>query len=466
VIVMKFGGTSVQDAAAIAQAAGIVARARARKPLVVVSAMSGVTDALLRAARESGAGDGRAAVAAVETLRARHLEAARALAVPGSLPALEAALETDLADLAALLEGVRILGELTPRSLDAAASFGERMSSWLVAAALESQGVPARRVDSRTFLVTDNRFTAAAPDPAATRGRARAALLPLLDAGTVPVAQGFIGATASGVTTTLGRGGSDYSAALLGAALDAESIQIWTDVDGLMTTDPRIVPEARRIEVATFEEAAELSFFGAKVLHPSTVLPAVERGIPVEIRNTKNPDCPGTRIVRQPEPAAQARKAGDPAGGASPVRAIAFRRGVTLVNVTSTRMLQAHGFLRALFEVFDRHETSVDVVTTSEVSVSVTLDRTERLVGIRRELEAFGEVTVESGLAIVCVVGSHIKATPGVAARIFSALGGTNVRMISQGASEINLTFVIAEKDVEDTVRRLHREFFGPAASA
>ncbi|HVP37909.1 MAG TPA: lysine-sensitive aspartokinase 3 [Candidatus Saccharimonadales bacterium] len=449
--VMKFGGTSVRDAAHMARVAEIVAAARARRPLVVVSAMAGTTDALLQAAAEAGRGRLAAAESLFRAQRQQHLAAARGLAAPGELPALERALSAECDQLEALARSVATLRELSPRSQDALVAFGERLSSSLVAAALRARSLPGVRVDAAECVLTDDQFGAAAPDRVGTRSRSRQRLLPLLEQGHIPVTQGFLGATADGVPTTLGRGGSDYSAALLGAALDAEVIEIWTDVDGLMTADPRVVPGARRIPVASFAEAAELAYFGAKVLHPATVLPAVERGIPVEIRNTGKPDCEGTRIVPR-APAA-----------AGPVKSIAFKRGITLVNVTSTRMLLAFGFLRALFEVFDRHRTSVDVVTTSEVSVSMTVDRTEALADIRRDLEGFGQVAVETGQAIVSVVGEALKSRPGVAARVFSALGPLEVRMISQGASEINLTFVLAEAQVEDAVRRLHAEFFPPA---
>ncbi|HJZ69633.1 MAG TPA: aspartate kinase, partial [Blastocatellia bacterium] len=250
------------------------------------------------------------------------------------------------------------------------------------------------------------------------------------------------------VTTTIGRGGSDYTAALIGASLGAGAIEIWTDVDGLMTADPRAVADARRIRVISFAEASELSYFGAKVLHPSTVLPAVEKGIPVHIYNTHNPTCEGTLIVAAPPPSRNV------------IKSIAFKRGVTIVNVTSTRMLAAFGFLRTIFEVFERHQTSVDVVTTSEVSVSITLDNTEQLEAIKRDLGGIGEVTVERDKAIVCVVGDNLKSTPGVASRLFRAIASTNVNMISQGASEINLTFVIDENEVDRVVGSLHDEFF------
>ena len=340
------------------------------------------------------------------------------------------------------------LGELTPRSQDAIVSFGERLSSVIVTAAFAARGIAAELVDSRQFIVTDKQFTRAVPDMTATEQRARDVLLPVIESKCVPVAQGFIGSTVDGVTTTIGRGGSDYSAAIIGAALSAEAIEIWTDVDGLLTADPRLVKNARRIRVISFTEASELSYFGAKVLHPSTVMPAVEQGIPVHIFNTHNPGCEGTLIVSKP-PRSQ-----------SLIKSIAFKRGVTIINITSTRMLMAHGFLRAIFEVFERHQTSIDVVTTSEVSVSMTLDSTDNLDAIQRDLHQIGEVNIEREKAIVCVVGDNLKFTPGVAGRLFSAIGNANVNMISQGASEINLTFVTDEGDVAGVVERLHEAFF------
>ena len=450
-IVMKFGGTSVQDAAAIIRVAEIVAGRVERAPVVVVSAMARVTEELLRIADAAKARCVEEAFAGIRELLERHLATSRELLSESreSLPAVERELESQFAELENLARSVGTLGELTARSQDAVVSFGERLSSVIVAEVFRSRGIPAELADSRTFIITDDRFTRAAPDMQETSRRTRAALEPMIKSGRVPVAQGFIGSTAEGVTTTIGRGGSDYSAALIGAALGAEAIEIWTDVDGLMTADPRVVRDARRIRVISFAEASELSYFGAKVLHPSTVLPAIERGIPVHIYNTHNPACEGTLIVATPRPSRNL------------IKSIAFKRGVTIVNVTSTRMLLAYGFLRTIFEVFDRHQTSVDVVTTSEVSVSMTLDNTDRLEAIKRDLGGIGEVTVEREKAIVCVVGDNLKFTPGVAARLFQAIESTNVNMISQGASEINLTFVIDESDVDRVVRRLHDECFG-----
>lgn len=453
---MKFGGTSVQDAAAIRRVAEIVSGRVEREPVVVVSAMAGVTEALLgvaRAAKEQQFDD---ASTSISELRERHLATARELlghSPETALDAVEREAQIQFADLENLVRSVASLGELTPRSQDAIASFGERLSSVIVAEAFRSRSIPAELADSRSFIITDDRFTRAAPDMHETTRRTRDALGPIIKAARVPVVQGFIGSTADGITTTIGRGGSDYSAALIGAALGAEVIEIWTDVDGLMTADPRTVPDARRIRVISFAEAAELSYFGAKVLHPSTVLPAVELRIPVHIYNTNNPGCEGTRIVATSHPSRNL------------IKSIAFKRGVTIVNVTSTRMLLAFGFMKAIFEVFDRHQTSVDVVTTSEVSVSMTLDNTDRLEAIKRDLSGIGEVTVEREKAIVCVVGDSLKFKPGVASRLFRAIGSINVNMISQGASEINLTFVIDETQVDAAVLSLHHEFFSDVDS-
>jgi aspartate kinase len=457
-IVMKFGGTSVQDLSAISQACEIVANKLDRSPVVVVSAMARVTDSLLRVAHTAQARRFDEAASLINDLSERHLAVARELLsqpAPDSedyrLESVERRIRDYFAELENLARSVATLGELTGRSQDAIVSFGERLSSVIIAAALNARAIGAEVVDSRQFVITDDRFTNAAPDMRQTENLTREALLPLLERGRVPVAQGFIGSTANGVTTTIGRGGSDYSAAIIGAALGADRIEIWTDVDGLMTVDPRVVAEARRIRVISFAEASELSYFGAKVLHPSTLLPAVKRRIPVHIYNTRNPRCEGTLIVADPRPSRTL------------IKSIAFKRGVTIVNVNSTRMLLAYGFLRTIFDIFDRHKTSVDVVTTSEVSVSMTLDNTDQMEAIKRDLEGIGEVSVDRGKAIVCVVGDNLKFTPGVAARLFRSISNTNINMISQGASEINLTFVIDEEEVERVVRLLHDEFFAEA---
>ncbi len=279
---------------------------------------------------------------------------------------------------------------------------------------------------------------------------ARLRVLPHIQAGKIVVTQGFIGSTTKGITTTLGRGGSDYSAAIIGAALDAEEIQIWTDVDGVLTADPRIAPAARKLRVISFREASELAYFGAKVLHPSTILPAVEKSIPVIVLNSKRPQSTGTRIVANP-----------PKSNAV-VKSIASKIGITVINIQSSRMLMAYGFLSSIFAVFQKHKTAVDLVSTSEVAVSLTIDNTTRLEDIVIDLREFAEVGVFSQKAIVCVVGEQMRSTAGVVDRVFRGLQDINVIMISQGASEINMSLVIDEEFVDQAVQRLHREFFEP----
>lgn len=445
-IVMKFGGTSVGSPERIRGLAARVREALGRRPLVVVSAFAGVTDELVRGARlalerDAGAQDLAAAI------RARHLDAVRALVAPGpERERLLSEVEGIAEELRTLYTGVQLLGELTPRSLDAVSGLGERLASAIAAQALADLGVPACLVDARAVIVTDDGFGRALPLVAEIRERARAALLPLLQDGRVPVLGGFIAATATGVPTTLGRGGSDWSAALLGAALDAEEIQIWTDVDGMLTVDPRVVAGARTIPRVSFQEAAELAYFGAKVLHPATIKPAVERGIPVRVLNSLSPGGEGTRIT-----------ADAPWSGP---RAIAFKGGITVVLISQPRMLMAHGFVARVFEVFDRQRTAVDLIATSEVSISLTVDDPQRLPAIEAELAALGEVQVLRDMAIVSVVGQGFVRQPGLAARIFQALRDVNLVMISFGASDVNVSFVVAEAEARQAVRQLHAALF------
>jgi aspartate kinase len=446
-LVMKFGGSSVESAEAIQRVATIVAEGRERRPVVVVSAMGKTTNRLLAMASEAVNGNRAAAESNLTWLREFHLTEARKLSEGSALAALEAAIHEDFQSLQDLLRGLAVLGELTPRSLDAIASFGERLSSVIVAAAFERQGLDSEHVDARNLIVTNSRFTQAAPlfEPTYARlGEFAKSLRPSI----VPVMGGFIASNEQGVTTTLGRGGSDFTAAIVGAGIGADEIQIWTDVDGMLTTDPRLLPGVHRIKTISFAEAAELAYFGAKVLHPATVLPAMERNIPVRILNSRRPGVEGTLIVADAVPCRNSAKA------------IACKRQITVVNVHSTRMLMAHGFLRSIFDIFDRLKTAVDMVTTSEVSVSLTIDDPSNLDAIVRELEVFAEVSVEKDQAIVSLVGENLRFTPRVAAELFTALGDINVRMISQGASKLNLSFVVADSDLRDCVQRLHDRFF------
>ncbi len=447
-IVCKFGGTSVADAPAIGRLVGIIGARATERPVVVVSALAGVTDALVALARSTHQGDAATVRSSIESIHARHEAAARAL--PGG----EAALDQLFDDFAALgAEVDAAMGRmLRPMELDAILAHGELWSSRLVTAAMLGSGLQPEWVDIRTVMVTDGRFGRATPYTQVVNTRSRECLAPLLEAGLVPVTQGFIGATPDGVTTTLGRGGSDFTAALLGAALKATSVEIWTDVVGLMTADPRIVPAARTLRVASYEEAAELATFGAKVLHPATAMPLVRAGIPIVVLNSSQPDRPGTII----EPSAELERM-----GGSPVRSISWKKGITVINVRAPRMLGTYGFLRAMFEVFERHEAVVDVIASSEVSVSLTVEDRTRLDLVVRELSELGDVEVEDRRAIVAVVGIGLRHTPGLAARLFKAVQPANVEIISQGASAINMTFVVQEEDGPDVVRRLHAEFFG-----
>ncbi|HVB37633.1 MAG TPA: aspartate kinase, partial [Vicinamibacterales bacterium] len=324
----------------------------------------------------------------------------------------------------------------------------------LVAAALEEAGLPGVWVDARSVIVTNDDHTSAVPLVDETNTRLREHVRPLLQQGQVPVLGGFLAATIDGVTTTLGRGGSDYSAALVGAGLGAAEIQIWTDVDGMLTADPRVVPNPRLVPRLTFEEASELAYFGAKVLHPATILPAVAHNIPVRILNARRPESTGTLIAR-------------PSGPLTPgLVAIACKRHVAVINITSSRMLMAYGFLRRLFEVFERFRTAVDVVTTSEVSVSVTIDDQRRLDAILPALSEFAEVTCERDMAIVCLVGESLGADVGAFGRMLAALDGVPLRMVSQAALRRNVTFVLRQADLADAMNRLHETFFGQAETA
>lgn len=447
-IVMKFGGTSLEDARAIEHAASIVKSRLADQPVVVVSAMASVTDQLLAMGRAAGAGDRDTALNLCRALRERHYNTAGELLGTGVFTQFHSELEGEFDALDELLRGIAAVGELTPRTLDLVAAYGELLSSRIVTAAFSGRGIDATWVDSRECIVTDTTHTRAAPLLEETNERLNARLKPLLSAGRAPIMGGFIGATRAGVTTTIGRGGSDFSAAIVGAGLDAQRIEIWTDVDGMMTTDPDVCPDARRIRVISFDEAAELAYFGAKVLHPATVLPAIQKNIPVYILNSRNPACEGTQITAR---APHCRNF---------FKAIAAKKRITIVDVAAPRMLLAHGFLKAIFEAFDRHRVPVDVVSTSEVSVSLTVDSNESIPALAADLAKLADVKYEGRKAIVCLVGENLRETPGIAARVFGELADVKIRMISQGASEINLTFVIEEEDVPGVVRRLHRTFF------
>lgn len=453
VVVMKFGGTSVEDAVAIDRTAKIV-KSRREKGLdavVVVSAMSKVTDQLLAAAAAASKGDRNGALAITSRLRTRHVDTAAQLVEQDRFSKLQTVINAELDQLDDLLRGIAAVGELTARSTDLVVSFGERLSSRMVAEAFAQRGLNGVHVDARQVIVTDAHYGKAIPQEELIEERLMEQVLPLLEQRMTPVLGGFIGATTGNITTTLGRGGSDFSAALVGGGLHAGAIEIWTDVNGIMTTDPRIVPDALRVKTISFEEAAELAYFGAKVLHPATILPAVKKNIPVWVLNSRNPENEGTKIM------AVAPRC------ASPFKSIAAKKHLTIVDIVASRMLMSHGYLKAVFDVFDKYKTIIDMVSTSEVSISVSVDTNEHLPAIAHELSKIADVKYESQKALVCLVGEKIRGQQGIAGRVFSAVKHVNLRMISQGASEINMSFMIEEDDVEEAIRSLHKEFFADA---
>jgi len=450
-VVMKFGGTSVEDPAAIKRTAAIVAGrvAKGNSPVVVVSAMARVTDQLLRAAAAAAAGDRTGALAISSRLRSRHRDTAAALVkIPEAIAPLQHLIDQKFDALDEMLRGLSALLELSPRISDRIVSYGERISSSIVAGAFAELGIDAVHVDARQIIITDSQFQKAVPIDSAIELRATEKLLPLTAEGKVPVMGGFIASNEAGITTTLGRGGSDYTGALIGGALTADAIEIWTDVDGIMTTDPRVCPDALRVKVISFEEAAELAYFGAKVLHPATILPAVKKNIPVYVLNSRNATCEGTRIASL---APHCR---------SPFKSIAVKKKLSIIDVVASRMLMTHGYLSEIFAIFDKHQCAVDMVSTSEVSFSLTVDSNDKLPLIAADLSKLADVKYEGRKALVCMVGEDIRGQNGMAAQVFNAIRHINVRMISQGASEINMSFMIEEDDADEAVRSLHAAFF------
>ena len=450
-VVMKFGGTSVEDPAAIGRTAAIVAGrvANGKSPVVVVSAMAKVTDQLLRAAGAASEGDRTGALAISSRLRARHRDTVAALVKnQAECAALMNAIDEKFDALDEVLRGLAAILELTPRISDLIVSYGERISSQIVAAAFREMGIDAAHVDARDVIITDSQFQKAVPQDGLIEKKAEEKLRPLVKAGKVPVMGGFIAYNEAGLTTTLGRGGSDFTGALVGGALTAEAIEIWTDVDGIMTADPRVCPDALRVKTISFEEAAELAYFGAKVLHPATILPAVKKNIPVLVLNSRNASCEGTRIISL---APHCK---------SPFKSISVKKKLSIIDVVASRMLMSHGYLSQIFAIFDKHKCPVDMVSTSEVSVSLTVDSNDKLPVIAADLSKLADVKYEGQKALVCMVGEDIRGQNGIAAQVFNAVKHVNVRMISQGASEINMSFMIEEADADEAVRSLHAAFF------
>jgi len=450
-VVMKFGGTSVEDPAAIGRTAAIVAGrvAQGKQPVVIVSAMAKVTDQLLRCAACAATGDRTGALAISSRLRSRHRDTACALVTnQADSAALQVLIDQKFDSLDEILRGLAAILELTPRISDLIVSYGERISSRIVAAAFRERAIDAVHIDARNIIVTDSQFQKAVPQDAIIEKRAHEHLRPHIGEGRVPVMGGFIASNEAGITTTLGRGGSDFTGALIGGALTADAIEIWTDVDGIMTADPRVCPDALRVRTISFEEAAELAYFGAKVLHPATILPAVKKNIPVYVLNSRNAANEGTRITSLAP------------GCTSPFKSIAVKKKLSIIDVVASRMLMTHGYMKDIFTIFDKHQCPVDMVSTSEVSVSLSVDSNDKLPAIAADLSYLADVKYEGRKALVCLVGDDIRGRSGMAAQVFNAIRHINVRMISQGASEINMSFMIDEDDADEAVRSLHAAFF------
>jgi aspartate kinase len=449
-IVMKFGGTSVQDATAIRRVAAIVGARRSEQPLVVVSAMGGVTDKLVQAGEAAAARQPDAALAILDGIRERHVKAAGELLDGPEAANFNSELSRYLLEGSELIQTVASAGAITPAQHSQLLSYGEVASSLLVAAAFNCLGVAAAHADSRKLVVTDARHPAATPQVALTRDRLQEVIPSLLEQKLVPVMGGFIAASESGEITTLGRGGSDYSAAIIGAALSTNRIEIWTDVSGILTTDPRICPAAQRIEEISFHEATELACFGAKVLHPATLLPAMEHDIPVAVLNSHRPEEGGTMIRAHA------------AHGPSAFRAIALKRKVAVFNVRAPRDVGSHHFLDDLFSLLRWHHLQSDIVAISGASASVAVESSRELPRLTGELQALGEVEFEPEMAIVSLVGEDIRGRVGIASEVFGVLAaaGINIRMIAQGSSEISVSFAVEEKDAVLAVQALHRHLF------
>jgi aspartate kinase len=455
VIVIKFGGTSVGDADRVANAIDIVAERRHLQPVIVVSALAGVTNDLVAASEAACAQDANRAAAIIANIRQRHEDVALRLVQHKSdfLDSFMRQLQKQMDEIDTILRGIALLGEITMRARDKVMSIGEKLSSVLFAYTMMMRQLPAEHVHSEDVIRTDDNFCGATPLMAPTRENAQRVLMPLLERNRIPVMGGFIGRTEAGATTTLGRNGSDYSAAIVGAAIGADEVQIWTDVDGLLTCDPRLVPGARVIDRLSFEEAAELAQFGAK-LHPRTLEPAVEANIPVRVLNTHNPSSPGTLITRTTD------------ASAGP-RSIARKKNVTMVHIASNRMLGTHGFLARFFSTFAQLGISVDLIATSEVSVTVTIDERHHTDELKEQLKAIAEnVELHDRQSIIAVVGQSLMSDSRVGARILEALRGLPVKMISLGRSGLNLSLVVDDADADRAVQAIHHALFEVAVPA
>jgi aspartate kinase len=447
VVVMKFGGTSVENEGAIERLIDIVKRRlRTSRPVVVVSALSKVTDQLLEAGEAAALGHLGAALESVRKMHVRHDRVAGELIGGDAFNALDRELRGLTRALESLLQEVSLCRELSPESKDLLLGFGERLSSHLVAAALREAGVASAHLDAGRCIVTDNRHGQAGPLWALTNQRLFEGTGPLLEAEQVPVMGGYIASTQDGVPTTLGRGGSDFTAAIVGAALHASRIEIWTDVDGIMTTDPKLCPDARVIRQMNFEEAAELAHFGAKVLHPSTIAPAMRKNIPVYVLNSKRPEGKGTEIVAR-------------VNNHNTVSAITAKRKIATVEIEAQNGIDAE-LLRSIYSIFDQHHCPVDIMATSLGRVSLLVGSAADLPAIAVDLQRIANVSWENHKALVCLVGENIRRQPEVASLALAAVSDMDIRLVCQGASDCTVSFLVEESKADESVQRLHELFF------
>ncbi len=446
VVVMKFGGTSVEDAAAIRRLIGIVESRLNAHPVVVVSALARVTDQLLEAGKAAAAGHLGSALAIVRDIYVRHEYLADSLLSASDYGSFDRELRSEFQALESLVNDLEIRGELDLKTQDRLLSFGECFSSKLVTGALREAGLQAAHVDARDCIVTDARHGQASPLWDETNQKVQEILSALLAAGQIPVLGGFIASTSEVVPTTLGRGGSDFSAAIVGAAIGASRVEIWTDVDGVMTTDPKLCPDARVIRRLSFDEAADLAHFGAKVLHPATVAPAMRENIPVHVLNSRRPEAHGTEIVAR-------------ANMGNRVSAITAKRNVATLEIQARRGVDS-SLLNAVFSVLDQHCCAVDVMGTSLDRISLVVSASGALPKILSQLQEVAEVRSDNHKALVCLVGENIRRQPEVASRVFGVVSDMDVRVLCQGASDRTISFLVDESKAEESVRRLHGAFF------
>jgi len=451
-VLMKFGGTSVEDAAAIFRLIGIVQSWRNAQAVVVVSALAKVTDQLLEAGRAAASGHLGSALATVRNIYVRHEQLAESLLDGSTHSALDGELRGDFQMLESLLHQIAAARSLDAKLQDQLLGFGECFSSKLVTESLVAAGLSASHVDARSCITTDARHGQANPDWEVTNQHVQQIVEPLLSTGQIPVLGGFIAATADGVPTTLGRGGSDFTAAIVGAALRAARVEIWTDVDGIMTTDPKLCSDARVIRRMSFDEASELAHFGAKVLHPATLAPAIRENIPVYVLNSRRPQGEGTKITAD-------------ASHGNKVRAISAKRNVASVEIAPRGKIDSE-LLGAIFSAFDQHSCSVDVLATSPGRISLLVASTVALAGIAADLQGIADVSWENHQTLISLVGENIRRQPEVASRVFAAVSDMDVRVLCQGASDRTISFLVEESKAEESVRRLHAAFFPKAEPA